>query len=561
MKFTLLSFLAVLVFATFASAHNKPQNYIIQLNKTATVDEFVPKFIHDTAKFFHDLFKEAGEKLDDLFDRDDDPFGNNKIRVRQSYDIGGNFKALDIQLSDDRILDKIKKGFSEIISIIPDEEVQFELPKPAHLKKHAKNSKRYYIRPVRPNESSYEDPTQEVKHPHHNSKRYYIRPIRTNESTYEEDPNESPHQNGDVAAASESPYIANTEGWSSYISASTSSAQDEASATTTTAASSAAQTAESGPTYIEQENAQWNLVRISQRDRDSSKPYIYDSRGGAGVTVYVVDDGVAVNHKDFGGRAKRGYSAYTDENVKSDGNSTKSFGSSAQLQNTDPLDGGGHGTHVAGIIGGKEYGVAKNVDIVSVQVLRADGKGTVSSLLGGIQWIMEQEKNRTRPVVINMSLGLPESSAGAQALNDAVSAAVEAGLPVFAAAGNSASDACKISPAGNSDVYTVGSVDSDDKMDPYSCYGRCVDVLAPGFDITSTYIGSKDATATMSGSSMAAPHVAGVAALLLPSLDEDIKPTALYKEITKLTTRRKIDDIPDWLTPNRLVFNGQEKEE
>ncbi|KAI9493469.1 peptidase S8/S53 domain-containing protein [Zychaea mexicana] len=528
MRFTVLSFLAVLVFATFGSAH-KTQNYIIQLNQTAAVDDFIPKFIHDTTKFFHDLFKEAGEKLEDLFDRDNDESGNNKVRVRQKFDIGGSFKAIDIELKDDRIIDKIKKSFSEVVSVFPDEEVQFELPEPV---------------------------TKSKK----NNKRYYIRPVHTGESTYEEPEESQPFEN-DVSANSESSHAANTEGWTSYISATTTAASDDESVTITTTASAAAMTTASEPTYLEQTNAQWNLVRASQRELNESQPYIYDSRGGAGVTVYVVDDGVAIDHEDFEGRATRGYSAYNSGDAGNDGNTTTTFGSSAQLESENPYDGGGHGTHVAGIIGGKTYGIAKNVSIVSVQVLRADGKGTVSSLLGGIQWVMEQEKNRTRPVVINMSLGLPESSAGAKALNEAVSAAVDAGLPVFAAAGNSASDACKISPAGNNKVYTVGSVDSSDKMDPYSCYGRCVSILAPGFDITSTYIGGKDATATMSGSSMAAPHVAGVAALLLPDLDQGIEPKKLYSEITKLSTTRKISDIPDWLTPNRLVFNGQKKDE
>ncbi|KAI8148497.1 peptidase S8/S53 domain-containing protein [Fennellomyces sp. T-0311] len=512
MKFTFLTVLSVLVFATFATA--KPQNYIIQLNQTAAIDDFIPKLISDTRKFFHDLFKEAGEKFEELANRDDDDNGSNEFRIRESFSIGNSFKAIDVELMDDRVIEKIRKRFSEVINIIPDEEVQFELPRPLTEKKK-KNDKRYYIRPVR-------------------------------NSTYAES------------------YEADTEGWTSYISPTTTSNDETATATTTAAAgvlTEAAVEEEAEISYIEQANAQWNLVRISQRDNNSTQPYIYDSRGGAGVTVYVVDDGLAVNHEDFEGRATRGYSAFSDQSTTSSGgNSTESFGSSAQL-GSDPLDGGGHGTHVAGIIGGKTYGVAKNVSLVSVQVLRGDGKGTVSSLLGGIQWIMEQEKDRKRPVVINMSLGLPESSGGAQALNEAVASAVDAGLPVIAAAGNSASNACKISPAGNRKVFAVGSTGSDDKMDPYSCYGRCVDILAPGFDITSTYIGENDATATMSGTSMAAPHVAGVAALLLPGLEEGIAPSKLYREIKKISTPRKVTDIPDWLTPNKLLFNGQEKTE
>lgn len=135
---------------------------------------------------------------------------------------------------------------------------------------------------------------------------------------------------------------------------------------------------------------------------------------------------------------------------------------------------------MAGIIGGKHYGVAKNVSLVSVQVLNAAGRGTVSNILGGLQWIMEKEKEKRRPVIINMSLGLPKTAPGASALDQAVTAAVEAGLPIITAAGNSGSDACNVVPGGNELVYNVGTTDSKDQMDPLSCYGKCVNVLAPG---------------------------------------------------------------------------------
>lgn len=129
---------------------------------------------------------------------------------------------------------------------------------------------------------------------------------------------------------------------------------------------------------------------------------------------------------------------------------------------------------------------------------------------------------------------------------------------MIAAAGNSASDACQITPAGNSKVFTVGTTTQDDEMDSQSCYGKCVDILAPGYDVSSTYIGAKDATATMSGSSMAAPHVSGVAALLLQRL-QDPTPDNLYQLLTDLATRDKISGIPDKKTPNALLFNGQQK--
>ncbi|KAG2214477.1 hypothetical protein INT45_010945 [Circinella minor] len=435
MKFISLSCFAVLVLGTVTSAaptgQRKTQNYIIQLNKDAAVDDFIPKFISDTTKLFGDLFEELGETFESVAGQANDPMGNSNIRVLKSFDVAGNFKALGVSLADNRIVERILKGFSEVVTIVPDEVIQFDLPKP--------------------------DPE------------------------------------------------------------STKSKRED---------------------YLEQTGAEWNLARISQRESALTAPYIYDSRGGSGVTVYVVDDGCNVNHNDFGGRAKHGYSAYGSQ---------------------DPLEGGGHGTHVSGIIGGSKYGVAKKVNIVSVKVLSSEGSGSLSNVISGIEYVVNQEKGKNRPVVVNMSLGAPSSSSGATTLNNAITAAVQAGIPFVVAAGNSASDACQQIPANNANVLTVGSVNKQDTLDDFSCYGRCVNILAPGRAITSTYIGGTNAITSMSGTSMASPHVAGVAALLLPGLEQGISPKNLYNEVLQITTNNKIGAIPDSATPNKLLFNGQQK--
>ena len=182
-------------------------------------------------------------------------------------------------------------------------------------------------------------------------------------------------------------------------------------------------------------------------------------------------------------------------------------------------------------------------------------------MIGGIEYVANQERGKNRPVVVNMSLGASSSTSGADTLNNAIAAAVQAGIPMVVAAGNAGSDACQQVPANNGYVITVGSVNKQDTMDDFSCYGQCVDVLAPGRDITSTYIGGTNAITTMSGTSMASPHVAGVAALLLPGLGQGASPTDVYNAVLSITTKNKIGAIPDFATPNSLLFNGQKKTE
>jgi subtilisin family serine protease len=253
--------------------------------------------------------------------------------------------------------------------------------------------------------------------------------------------------------------------------------------------------------------------------------------------VYVVDDGMNVDHVDFEGRAKWGWTAYTG---------------------ISPL-GGGHGTHVSGTIGSKTYGIAKKTNLVAVQVLNEEGSGAISSILAGLQFVTDNAKSHKGKALINMSLGMSTaggSSPALKAFDDAINAVVQSGIPIIAAAGNSNSDACSISPAGNKNVYAVGATDKNDAMTSFSCYGQCVQINAPGNNIKSLYIDSKTSTTTMSGTSMSSPHVAGVAALIIGGISEPT-PANLYKELTNIATKGVVGSLKG-STPNLLLFNGQQ---
>lgn len=232
----------------------------------------------------------------------------------------------------------------------------------------------------------------------------------------------------------------------------------------------------------------WGLDRIDQTTPQLNRSYTWPAVSASGVTAYVIDSGINVAHQDFGGRARHGYDFVDNDAV------------------ADDCD--GHGTHVAGTIGGTTYGVAKDVKLVGVRVLDCTGAGTTETVIAGIDWVTTHAE---KPAVVNMSLGAWKD----QALNDAVSASIAAGLTYAVAAGNDRGNACSFSPASVPGAITVGATDRLDMKPLWSNWGACLDTFAPGVGITSAGIGSSTAKVTMDGTSMASPHVAGAAALLL----------------------------------------------
>jgi subtilisin family serine protease len=236
-----------------------------------------------------------------------------------------------------------------------------------------------------------------------------------------------------------------------------------------------------------QTGATWGLDRIDQTALPLNGTYIYNNTG-ANVRAYIIDTGILTSHNEFGGRAVSGY-----DFVDNDPNA---------------IDCNGHGTHVAGTVGGTTYGVAKSVSLVAVRVLDCGGSGTTSGVIAGVDWVTT---NAQKPAVANMSLGGGISSA----LDTAVTNAINSGVTFAVAAGNSNRDACKFSPARVPAAITVGATTNTDARASYSNYGSCLDLFAPGSSITSAWYTSNTATNTISGTSMATPHVAGVAALYL----------------------------------------------
>jgi subtilisin family serine protease len=232
----------------------------------------------------------------------------------------------------------------------------------------------------------------------------------------------------------------------------------------------------------------WGLDRIDQKALPLDSKYTYPDSAGQGVTAYIVDTGVRITHSDFGGRASYGYDAVDNDNTAQDGN--------------------GHGTHVAGTVAGNAYGVAKKAKIVGVRVLNNSGSGTTAQVVAGIDWVA---RNHSGPSVANMSLGGGADSA----LDTAVRNAIASGVTFAVAAGNDNANASNYSPARVAEAITVGSTTSSDARSSFSNYGSALDIFAPGSSITSSWNTSDTATNTISGTSMATPHVTGAAALYL----------------------------------------------
>jgi len=277
-------------------------------------------------------------------------------------------------------------------------------------------------------------------------------------------------------------------------------------------------------TETTQTSAPWGLDRIDQASLPASSSYNYTSTG-SGVNVYVIDTGVRISHSTFGGRARNGFDFVDNDAVAQDGN--------------------GHGTHVAGTIAGSTYGVAKGATVYGVRVLDDEGSGTTADVVAGIDWVTA---NAVKPAVANMSLGGGASSS----IDAAVNRSITAGVTYAVAAGNENVNAANSSPARVAAAITVGATTSTDARASYSNYGSVLDIFAPGSSITSSWNTSDTATNTISGTSMATPHVVGVVARYLQN-NKSATPAQVASALTSGATTGKVTSAGSG-SPNRLLF-------
>ncbi|MPZ82683.1 MAG: S8 family serine peptidase [Actinophytocola sp.] len=270
----------------------------------------------------------------------------------------------------------------------------------------------------------------------------------------------------------------------------------------------------------------WGLDRVDQRKLPLDNSYTYPNTA-PNVTAYIIDTGIRTTHSDFGGRATWGTNT-------------------ADSNNTDC---NGHGTHVAGTVAGTAHGIAKQAHLVAVKVLNCQGSGTLAGVTAGIDWVTQ---NAQKPAVANMSLGASGTNAS---MENAVRNSISSGVTYAIASGNSSSDACNFTPARTPEAITVNSTDSNDARSSFSNFGSCSDIFAPGRDITSSWNTSDTATNTISGTSMATPHVTGASAVYLGS-----HPSATPAEVqTALKDGASIGKVtnPGSGSPNNLLFVGE----
>ncbi|WP_433246580.1 S8 family peptidase [Streptosporangium sp. CA-135522] len=270
----------------------------------------------------------------------------------------------------------------------------------------------------------------------------------------------------------------------------------------------------------------WGLDRVDQRDLPLNKSYSYGTTA-AGVTAYIVDTGIRTSHTQFGGRAVVGVDEVGDGRAGQDCK--------------------GHGTHVAGTVGGRDYGIAKEVKLVAVRVLDCSGNGTASKIIAGVDWVTA---HAVKPAVVNMSLNTTNGVSDAQ--DTAIGNSIAAGITYVVSSGNAGADACRNSPGRVQAAIVVNNADSRDRRASDSNYGRCTDLFAPGVGITSAWNSGDTATRSLGGTSMAAPHVTGAAALYLAA-HPAATPAEVQSALIAAATTGKISN-PGSGSPNRLLF-------